>query len=172
MNMRATNLSALRFILALLALAAASCSRESPTQDLNKGGPIQIPLDVRATTIVLQSAGAAPSLEVRAVVVNVSSSALFVANSAQCPLYVVLWRTAITTGAGIPNCEPGGWVEVAPRDSVVLATVIGADSLATYMPGTYVPAVTILTATDATLNSTMLWTEPVAAITLPFASSR
>lgn len=125
----------------LVALGLMACTGSAPTQTQ---GLRTLPptLSVSATTDVISAAGGAPELEISALLRNETKVGFQVAVGAQCPLYVRLFPDP--TGAYSDSlsasmaCAPGGpTIALAPGDTAVLTRVLGADTLATFAPGTY-----------------------------------
>ena len=133
----------------LLALGLAACAGEAPTE-MNRFPPPT--LSVSATTHVLSVADAAPELEIIASLRNATMSPIHVAAGTQCPLFVQLFSSPTGECVGSVNssmaCPLGASaIELAPGDTTRLSRVLGADTLASFAPGTYAVRVTVTTNT-------------------------
>jgi hypothetical protein len=155
----------------LVALGVMACTSQAPTQG-DSGLRLAPPtLSVSATTrVVASTAGGAPRLEVSAVLRNATGSHIRVAVGARCPLFVRLVPDSTGEPLGSLDagmaCAPGGpTLDVGPGDTAVLTRALGADSLATFAPGTYGVNVAVTTSTALV----GVW---AGAVQLPLGSAR
>lgn len=137
----------------LVALGLVACACEAPTEPSERHRlPLPPTLSVSATTHVLSVAAGALDLEVVASLRNATTSRIRVAVGSQCPLFVRLFPNptgeyAVSLNASMA-CPPGAsTLELAPDDTTVLTRVLGADTLASFAPGTYGVNVAVTTST-------------------------
>lgn len=137
----------------LVALGLLACTDRAPTQNIYERRLAPPMLSVSATTRVLPVAGAAPDLEISALLWNSTAVHFKVAVGAQCPLFVRIFPDPTGEPSGSLNasmaCAQGGpTLDLAPGATAVLTRVVRADTLATFAPGTYGVNVAVTTTTD------------------------
>ncbi len=130
-------------------VALCACTGQAPTE-MNRLAPPT--LSVSASTRVVSVASGAPNLEVSASLRNATKVRIGVAVGAQCPLFVRVFPDPTGEYAGSLDasmaCPPdASTLELAPGDTAVLTRVLGADTLASFAPGTYGVNVAVTTST-------------------------
>lgn len=124
-----------RSIGALVVLCSLACKGESPTE-MSLAPPTFSP----SVTFAAVGSGGAPNLAVSVTLRNHTAIHLQVVESATCSFAVGIapYPGGNETYIGVYGCpSAGAQRDVAPGDSVVLTGTIGADTLATFAPGTY-----------------------------------
>jgi hypothetical protein len=119
-------------------VALCACTGRGPTE-MNRLPPPTV--SVSASTRVVSVASGAPNLGVSASLRNATKLRIGVAVGSQCPLFVRVFPDPTGEYAGSLNasmaCPPdASMLELAPGDTAVLTRVLGADTLASFAPGT------------------------------------
>jgi len=132
-----------------MVVTLCACTAQAPTE-MNRLAPPT--LSVSAATRVVSVASGAPNLEVSASLRNATLLRIRIALGTQCPLFVRIFPDPTGEYAASVNgsmaCPPGASpLELAPGDTAVLTRVLGADTLASFAPGTYGVNVAVTTST-------------------------
>jgi len=126
-----------------------ACTDPAPTE-MNRLAPPT--LSVSAATRAVSVPNGSPNLEVSASLRNATRLRIRVAVGTQCPLFVRIFPDPTGEYAGSVDgsmaCPPGAsTLELAPGDTAVVTRVLGADTLASFAPGTYGVNVAVTTST-------------------------
>jgi hypothetical protein len=133
----------------LVALVLVACAGETPTEMRRPAPPT---LSVSATTRVIAETDSSLALEVSATLRNGTGVHIQVSVGPTCPLFVrLLWNPtgefANYTSSSMACPRGGPTLDLAPGDTTVLTRMLGADTLATFAPGTYGVNVAVTTST-------------------------
>lgn len=146
-------------MLVLVTLSLLACKSEAPTQpSVNIDTPRIQDVSISPSMRVVWDADGALALEVSAFLRNVVKVPVQVA---RCPLPVEIVPQGGGFGGGPEEGCPTQ--DLAPGDTTTLTRVFGADTLASFAPGTY--------AVEVDVTTSLAWHgDPVGTIQLPLTS--